>query len=60
MRSRLSILSGSTLLAISLSAVASGADKTYGAAPKNLNAYLERLVSFYSNTISGYDNEFLF
>lgn len=60
MSSRLSILSGSTLLATSLSAVASGPDKTYGAAPKNLNAYLERLVSSYSNTISGYDNEFLF
>jgi hypothetical protein len=59
MRSRLPILLVSILLAASLSAVAGSADETYGAAPKNIKAYLDRLVRYYSDTISGYDNEFL-
>lgn len=59
MRSRLPILSVGILLATSLSAVASGVDGTYGATPANLKKYLDRLVRSYSDTISGYNNEFL-
>lgn len=59
MRSRLSILSVSILLATSLSAVASEVLGSYGPTPANLKEYLDRLVRYYSETISGYDNEFL-
>ena len=47
------------LLASSLSTFANGADGSYGAKPENIKEYLDRLVSSYPDTISGYDNEFL-
>ena len=53
------ILSVSIILVSSLSTFASGADGSYGAKLRNITEYLDRLVSYYSNTISGYDNEFL-
>lgn len=59
MRSKLPILSLSILLAVSLSAVAIGADAPYGATPTSIKEYLDRLVSSYSDVVSGYDNEFL-
>ena len=59
MRSKLPILSASVVLAVSLSAVASGADGPYGATPAKIKEYLDRLVSYYSDVVSGYDNEFL-
>ena len=49
----------SILLAASLSAAARGADAPYGATPANTKEYLDRLVSSYSDKISGYNNEFL-
>jgi hypothetical protein len=45
--------------ASSFNSIASGADASYGAAPTNLKTYLDRLVSYYSDTISGYDDRFL-
>ena len=58
-RSRLLILSVSILLAASLSAVASKVDGSYGATPADIKEYLDRLVRYYSNVVSGYDREFL-
>ena len=59
MCSKLPIVSVSIVLAVSLSAVASGADGPYGATPAKTKEYLDRLVSYYSGAVSGYDNEFL-
>jgi len=59
MRSKLQVLSASIVLAISLSAAAGGADGPYGATPAKTKEYLDRLVSYYSGAVSGYDNEFL-
>lgn len=39
---------------------ASRADGLYGSSPKNLKEYLDRLVRYYSSTISTYDDEFLY
>jgi D-alanyl-D-alanine carboxypeptidase len=38
---------------------ASSAEEIYGAAPKNIKEYLDRLVRSYPDKISGYDDEFL-
>jgi hypothetical protein len=46
-------------LLCALSPVASRADGSYGAPPKDINEYMDRLVRYYSGTVSGYDNEFL-
>ena len=43
-----------------LPAVISRADESFGAPPKNIKEYLDRLVQYYSETISGYDNEFVY
>ena len=43
-----------------LPAVISRADGSFGAPPKNLQAYLNRLVRYYAGTLSGYDSEFLY
>jgi hypothetical protein len=40
-------------------AIANGADELYGAKPKDIREYLDRLVHDYPATISGYDNEFM-
>jgi hypothetical protein len=53
------IILSSVIGASSFNSIASGADASYGAAPTNLKAYLDRLVSYYSDTISGYDDRFL-
>ena len=46
--------------AISPFGAPSRADGLYGSSPKNLKEYLDRLVRYYSSTISTYDEEFLY
>jgi hypothetical protein len=58
-RFTLRILSASILLATFSSPAARGADALYGATPTDIKEYLDRLVSSYSDTIAGYNNEFL-
>lgn len=38
----------------------SRADELYGSPPKNTKEYLDRLVRYYSGTISSYDDDFLY
>lgn len=59
MRFRKIISLASMISTSSLSAVASGADDLYGATPADIKANLDRLVSYYSDSISGYDDRFL-
>jgi hypothetical protein len=47
------------IVIITLYVVTSHAEELYGASPKNIKEYLDRLVSSYPDIISGYDNEFL-
>ena len=47
-------------LVCTLPAVSSKAGETYGAPPNNIKEYLERLVHYYSDTVSRYDDEFLY
>ena len=56
----LALLALSFTTAFALPAIVSGADELYGAPPKDLNVYLERLVHYYSGTISRHDAEFLY
>jgi len=58
-RGRIFILAITVMFISVLSVVESRAEETYGATPTNIKEYLDRLVSYYSDTISGYDNEFL-
>jgi hypothetical protein len=55
----LALLALSFTTAFALPAMVSGAEELYGAPPKDLNVYLERLIWSYPNTISGRDAEFL-
>ena len=59
MRLKVVFLSVSIIVASSHLAVTSGADGSYGAKPSNIREYLDRLVRYYPDAISGYDNEFL-
>lgn len=59
MRLKAVLLSVSIIVAGSHLAVASEADGSYGAKPSNIREYLDRLVRYYPDAISSYDNEFL-
>jgi D-alanyl-D-alanine carboxypeptidase len=54
------LIPGSAIIVIAaLNVVTGHADEMYGAAPKNVTEYLDRLVSAYPDKIAGHDNAFL-
>jgi D-alanyl-D-alanine carboxypeptidase len=60
MRFRQSIIFAIVMCTSSFNFVARGANGSYGAAPTNIKIFLDKLVSYYSGTIIGYDDRFLF
>ena len=53
------ILFAGLILGSSVCHVASGADGSYGAMPSNIHEFLDRLVKYYPDTVSDYDDDFL-
>jgi hypothetical protein len=54
------LLAVSLTIGCMLSVAVSKADQLYGAPPNNLKEYLERLARYYSETISRFDDDFLY
>jgi hypothetical protein len=50
----------STTVGCALPVAVSRADELYGAPPKNIKEYLDRLVRYYSDTIRAHDDAFLY
>lgn len=59
MRGKRFILGFAIVVTFTLYAMTGRAEELYGAAPKNIKEYLDRLVSSYPDKIAGYDDEFL-
>ena len=53
------ILFAGLIFGSSVCHVASGADGSYGAMPSNIHEFLDRLVKYYPDTVSDYDDDFL-